>query len=105
MFIVGGVMPFALAVLLAIAMPESLAFLSTQAAISRRCGRSRCGSRRRSPPTPICILSADDKLPGVPLKHLFTEGRAAGTILLWIVFFLSFFLIIWFVSWVRPSCA
>jgi AAHS family 4-hydroxybenzoate transporter-like MFS transporter len=101
MFIVGGVMPIVLAVLLAIAMPESLAFLSTQ-------GRDQAAMRQiavRIAPAlagnpDLHFYRPDDKLPGVPLKHLFTEGRAAGTILLWIVFFLSFFLIIWFVSWV-----
>src|SRR6202035_3739179 len=35
-----------------------------------------------------------------PLKNLFTEGRALGTILLWILFFLDYGILIFFLSWV-----
>jgi AAHS family 4-hydroxybenzoate transporter-like MFS transporter len=36
---------------------------------------------------------------GIPVKHLFTEGRAFGTILLWIPFFMNLLLLYFFVSW------
>jgi AAHS family 4-hydroxybenzoate transporter-like MFS transporter len=46
------------------------------------------------------LYSSEAKLPGVPLKHLFTEGRALGTVLLWILFFLDYGILIFFLSWV-----
>ncbi len=32
----------------------------------------------------------EKQLPGAPIKHLFTEGRALGTLLLWVPFFMGF---------------
>ena len=101
LFIVAGVMPLVLAVFLAFIMPESLAFLSARGgdqAVMRKI------AIRIAPALPANaeLYIAEERLPGVPLKHLFTEGRAIGTLLLWAIFFLSFFLMIFFVSWV-PS--
>ena len=36
----------------------------------------------------------------MPLKHLFREGRALGTVLLWVMFFLDYGILIFFLSWV-----
>ena len=41
-----------------------------------------------------------EKLPGAPMKHLFTEGRAAVTLLLWVPFFTSFMILIFITSWI-----
>jgi MFS transporter, AAHS family, 4-hydroxybenzoate transporter len=46
------------------------------------------------------LYTSEKRLPGVPLKHLFTEGRALGTILVWILFFLDYGILIFFLSWV-----
>ena len=42
----------------------------------------------------------EEKLPGVPMKHLFTEGRAALTLLLWVPFLSSFLILIFVTSWI-----
>jgi MFS transporter, AAHS family, 4-hydroxybenzoate transporter len=101
LFIVAGVMPLALALVLAFAMPESLAYLSARDGdqaqmrkIAVHIAPSLAGH------SDIVFFAAEEKLAGVPLKHLFKEGRAAGTVLLWMIFFLSFFLMIFFVSWI-----
>jgi len=88
-----------LAVFLALIMPESLAFLSAQGGDQ---ATMRKIAIRIAPALPANaeLYMAEERLPGVPLKHLFTEGRAVGTLLLWAIFFLSFFLMIFFVSWV-----
>jgi AAHS family 4-hydroxybenzoate transporter-like MFS transporter len=101
LFIVAGIMPLALALLLALVMPESLAYLSTRGGDQ---ARMRKIALRIAPSlsshADLAFYAAEDKMPGVPLKHLFTEGRAVGTLLLWVIFFLSFFLMIFFVSWI-----
>jgi AAHS family 4-hydroxybenzoate transporter-like MFS transporter len=42
----------------------------------------------------------EEKLPGAPMKHLFTEGRASLTFLLWVPFFTSFMILIFVTSWI-----
>src|SRR5258706_5431382 len=36
---------------------------------------------------------------GLPVRHLFAEGRALGTILLWVPFFMNLLMIYFIVSW------
>lgn len=99
LFVVAGVMPLVLAVLLALVMPESLAFLSAHGADQARM-RAIAAKIAPSLPRDAELYLPAETLPGVPLKHLFTEGRAVGTLLLWLMFFLSFFILIFFLSWV-----
>jgi AAHS family 4-hydroxybenzoate transporter-like MFS transporter len=42
---------------------------------------------------------AAQKLDGSPVMHLFTDGRAAGTILLWIPFFMNLLMLYFIVNW------
>lgn len=99
LFIVAGVLPILVAIPLGLFMPESLAFIGTQ--------RNDQAEMRRiatkiAPdlPTDAALYCSEEKLPGVPLRHLFTEGRALGTVLLWILFFLDYGILIFFLSWV-----
>jgi AAHS family 4-hydroxybenzoate transporter-like MFS transporter len=39
------------------------------------------------------------KREGLPVKYLFTEGRASGTILLWVPYFMNLLIIYFIVSW------
>ncbi len=41
----------------------------------------------------------EKQLAGVPVKHLFTEGRAFTTVLLWALFFMSFYLLWIVLAW------
>jgi AAHS family 4-hydroxybenzoate transporter-like MFS transporter len=99
LFIAAGVLPIVVAAVLAFALPESLTFLGTG---NKDQGRMRQIALRIAPtlPTDAELYTSEKKLPGVPLKHLFTEGRAVGTILLWILFFLDYGILIFFLSWV-----
>jgi MFS transporter, AAHS family, 4-hydroxybenzoate transporter len=99
LFVVAGVMPLVLAVPLAIFMPESLAFLGTRGGHQ---ARMRKIAVRIAPQLPADaeLYTSEEKLPGVPIKHLFKEGRATGTVLLWIMFFLNYFILLFFLSWV-----
>lgn len=90
-FLVGGAAPLLLAPVLAWALPESVRFL----ALSGRAADGRIGAilarmypgERFAPATRFVAQEA--ALPGLPVLHLFREGRAATTLLLWVVFFMS----------------
>jgi MFS transporter, AAHS family, 4-hydroxybenzoate transporter len=89
-FYVGGVLPLIVAALLTLMLPESLQFL-----IGRR--RDTAQAARilaRIVPGAVhqdAVLTVErDTLPGVPIKYLFTEGRALSTVALWVPFFAAF---------------
>jgi MFS transporter, AAHS family, 4-hydroxybenzoate transporter len=99
LFIVAGLLPIALAFVLLFAMPESLVFLGAGGADQVRMRRV---ALRIAPSIPADaeLYTSEDKMPGVPLKHLFLDGRGFGTVLLWILFFLDFGILVFFLSWV-----
>jgi MFS transporter, AAHS family, 4-hydroxybenzoate transporter len=99
LFVVAGVIPLVLVVLLAFAMPESLAFLSSRGGEQAKM-RKIAARIAPSLPADAELYMSEEKLPGVPLKHLFKEGRGTGTVLLWVMFFLNYFILLFFLSWV-----
>jgi AAHS family 4-hydroxybenzoate transporter-like MFS transporter len=81
-------------------LPESLTFL-----VKRDKGQARV-RRIISHIAPAFLkdkdvefCSTDVRRPGVPVKHLFLQGRATTTVLLWICFFIAFYLIALMNSW------
>ena len=101
-FYVGGVLPIVLAVILIKILPESVRFLTAKgndpeqvAQIIRRIAPELAGA-------PIAPALASERREGAPVKHLFTEGRLAGTILLWIPFFMNLLILYFILSWL-PS--
>jgi MFS transporter, AAHS family, 4-hydroxybenzoate transporter len=100
LFVVGGIVPLLIAALAYMLLPESLAYLSargTDQAQMRRIAIRIAPEIGNQPD--IQFYSSEEKALGVPVTHLFTDGRALSTLLLWAVFFLSFFIMIFFVSW------
>ena len=100
LFYVGGLLPLAVALLLIRMLPESVRFLSARGGdpemISRiiaRIAPQLAGAVAGSP------RSRDLKPKGLPVTQLFREGRAAGTILLWIPFFMNLLVLYFVVSW------
>jgi AAHS family 4-hydroxybenzoate transporter-like MFS transporter len=99
-FIAAGIVPLIFALLLAFFMPESIRHLVVHqthpariAAILRRIDPSS----QFSPATRFVM--AEERVPGLTVKHLMREGRAIGTILIWIVFFMSLLDIFLLTSW------
>ena len=45
------------------------------------------------------FVAHEERAPGIPVVHLFRQGRAVPTILLWIVFFMSLIDIYLLTSW------
>lgn len=98
-FYVGGFLPLGIAVILIKAMPESVRYLSASGADRRKIARIM---KRISPELEGEVVSApapSAEAKGIPVKHLFTEGRAVGTLLLWIPFFMNLLLLYFFVNW------
>jgi AAHS family 4-hydroxybenzoate transporter-like MFS transporter len=86
----GGVLPIALVPLLLAQLPESIRHLVLQ---GNQAGRIAGILSRINPalafPDGTRFTISEEHGGGVPLGHLFREGRAAPTVLLWIVFFMS----------------
>lgn len=98
-FYLGGFLPLAIAVILIKAMPESVRYLSASGADRRKIARIM---KRISPELEGEVVSApapSAEAKGIPVKHLFTEGRATGTVLLWVPFFMNLLLLYFFVNW------
>ena len=89
-FLVGGVAPLLLCPVLMVWLPESARFLALS---GRNDGRVATILRRLFPgqrfPTGIAFGADEPRLTGIPVAHLFREGRGAITVLFWIVFFMS----------------
>lgn len=98
MFYVGGVLPILVAAALLIWLPESLRFLLARGTAPERVGAILARIR---PGIPVAAryVADEEKLHGAPLKHLFTEGRAIVTVLLWIPFFTAFAILAISVLW------
>jgi AAHS family 4-hydroxybenzoate transporter-like MFS transporter len=100
LFMVGGIVPLIVAALAYMLLPESLSYLSERGidqAQMRRIAVRIAPELGNQPDAQF--YSSEEKAPGVPVARLFTDGRAVSTLLLWAVFFLSFFIMIFFVSW------
>lgn len=89
-FVIGGAAPLLLAPILALRLPESVRFLALtghgDGRVAALLGRVNAkatfvaGAR---------FVANEPALTGMPVRHLFRDGRAAATLLLWVVFFMS----------------
>jgi len=89
-FLIGGIAPLILAPFLALRLPESVRFLALTGQADARVAEllARVAPSVRFPPA-IRFGIHEAKLAGLPVAHLFSEGRALATLALWIVFFMS----------------
>jgi AAHS family 4-hydroxybenzoate transporter-like MFS transporter len=89
-FVVGGVAPLLLVPVLALRLPESVRFL----ALTGRADEEVAGLLRWIDPRAVFepgtrFIVQEPELPGIPVLHLFRDGRTPVTLLLWVVFFMS----------------
>ncbi|MFM0281293.1 MFS transporter [Paraburkholderia sediminicola] len=101
-FYIGGVLPLVLAIVLALYLPESIKFI-----LSRR--NDPAAVRQIVERFGEPFVDADARfvldeihVPGIQLLRLFSEGRAWGTLLLWIPLFMGFGVLTVAVLW-TPS--
>ena len=101
LFYIGSIVPILLAIVLVFALPESVSFL-----LARDLDPAgvRTVVHKIAPDIPAAAdaryVVNEEKLSGAPMRHLFTEGRAALTLLLWVPFFTSFMILIFVTSWI-----
>ena len=100
-FYVGGLFPLGIAILLIFRLPESVQFLALQGKDLKRIRRllERIGPSLSPFDLTLRASSPEGKSKGVPLKGLFMEGRAWGTVLLWIPNFMNLLMIYFIHSW------
>ncbi len=90
-FIVGGITSLAIGVVLMLALPESVKYLVLKNAQPERIlayARLLKPNANFAPETRFIIQESARQ--GVPIKHLFTEGRTAMTFFLWLALGFSF---------------
>jgi len=100
-FYVGGILPLALSLLLIVLLPESVQFLSQSKADPRKIENllKPIAPVLSEQGTQISFPAPDKESKGVSVKYLFKDGRAAGTILLWIPNFMNLLLMYVIVNW------
>lgn len=99
-FYCGGLAPLVLLPFALLILPESVRFLVARRKPGMRIATILSRIRQDSALRPDArFVLHEEELKGVPVAHLFREGRAAGTLLLWTTFFMSLLVIYFFVSW------
>jgi AAHS family 4-hydroxybenzoate transporter-like MFS transporter len=102
LFLVGGIIACCIGFVALIFLPEPLEFLIKRGKVIDRERVRKIVSKIAPSYTSrkdISFVSSEERLPGAPFKHLFKEGRAANTILLWLAFILSYYLLWLILSW------
>ena len=89
-FVVGGVAPLLLVPIVAWRLPESVRFLALTGQANARVAEllGQIDPKAAFAPATQFIVH-EPRLVGMPVRHLFREGRALPTVLLWVVFFMS----------------
>ncbi len=99
-FYIGGIAPLLLVPLLALGLPESIRFLALKqrepAMIARIAARLR--PELRFEPG-VRFVNREQKHTGLPVRHLFTEGRTTVTLLIWAANMGALMAIHFFTSW------
>jgi AAHS family 4-hydroxybenzoate transporter-like MFS transporter len=97
LFLLMGGAAAAVALLLLVAVPESLSFLVATRADQHRVAKilARLGLTETAPR----LVATERRVTRVPVKDLFTEGRALRTLLLWGAFFGSYLPLVFVTNW------
>jgi len=107
-FYFGGAIPFLIAGAMLLWLPASLQFLIVR---RKNLDKVSLWLKRIDPTAPvgarIQYVVPEESREGVPVVHLFREGRTLGTILLWIVNFMNllnlYFLSSWLATVIRDA--
>ncbi len=99
-FIVGGVAPLVMVPILVLRLPESVRFLATQGHAPERVAELLKAISPHTAFAPgVAFVVRETHLAGLPVAHLFREGRTPVTLLLWVVFFMSLLDIYFLANW------
>jgi AAHS family 4-hydroxybenzoate transporter-like MFS transporter len=90
MFLIGGIAPLLLVPFLALRLPESIRFLALTGRADARVAEMLTWIAPSARfPSEARFGVHEEKLAGLPVAHLFSEGRAWATLVFWVVFFMS----------------
>jgi AAHS family 4-hydroxybenzoate transporter-like MFS transporter len=98
-FYLGGILPLVVALVLIKALPESVKYLAVRSGDSRKIAAIMARVAPGADVTASSLIAPDTRSKGLPVKYLFVEGRAFGTVLLWVPFFMNLLMIYFIVSW------
>ena len=100
-FYVGGIFPLILSLLLVLLLPESVQFLSQRRGNSPRIKSllDAIAPGIAAGHAGLSFAESEAERKGLSVKYLFTDGRAAGTVLLWIPNFMNLLLMYVIVNW------
>lgn len=98
-FYVGGIVPLLFLVVIAIWLPESARFLLATGKSPEKVARIMQKIAPERNFTSATRFTLEPQLQGVTVKHLFTEGRASATLLLWVAFFMNLFILLYLINW------
>jgi MFS transporter, AAHS family, 4-hydroxybenzoate transporter len=99
-FVIGGIAPLLLAPMLMLWLPESVRFLALSGRANERVAELLGQiSPKAEFASATQFVVREPKLPGLPVLHLFREGRTPVTLLLWVIFFMSLLDIYFLSNW------
>jgi AAHS family 4-hydroxybenzoate transporter-like MFS transporter len=102
LFLVGGIVACLIGLFMVFFLPETLAYLVQKGRDKDRTHIYKIVSKiapKYAADKETVFVSSEKKLPGAPVAHLFKEGRALNTILLWMAFIVSYYLLWFILSW------
>jgi len=99
-FVVGGAAPVILAPILALRLPESVRYLALRGDAHQRVAQLLGLVNPKAALSPASrFVVGEPALKGIPVQHLFRDGRTLATLLLWVVFFMSLLDIYFLSNW------
>jgi len=102
LFKLGGLMPVVIVVALFFLLPETLEYTLKGGDKDKLMKMVARISPSLAQEPGVEIISSERKMTGSPVVHLFKEGRGFATVMIWLAFLCSFFLL-WFVAAWAPS--
>jgi AAHS family 4-hydroxybenzoate transporter-like MFS transporter len=99
LFWIGGILPIVLTAVIAFSLPESLGFLVSSGAPTAKISallKSVCGVQV---PADATFVLGEERAERGSVRELFAHGRAFGTLLLWISFFVAYMQLVTNSAW------
>jgi AAHS family 4-hydroxybenzoate transporter-like MFS transporter len=99
-FVVGGLAPLLLVPILMLRLPESVRFLALTGRAHERVAQLLGHINPKAVFAPgTQFIVHEPALAGIPVLHLFRDGRTLVTLLLWVVFFMSLLVLYFLSNW------
>lgn len=102
-FYIGGIAPVCVSLVLMLLLPESIRFLSVRNGRKDREEMlkilAKIAPETRTESIDLTPAVEDHRLEGNSVGHLFAEGRAVGTVLLWVPFFMNLLSLYFLINW------